>query len=165
MQGVRAVKHEDVLEAISQIHLGIRRYLQAGLETQGLTLNQNKLLLMLRRRPFVYPSDAADLLNCDRPTASVIIRNLEKKEWVAREPDPESRRRVRIVLTEAGRAKADQTLAWGRRFKGDFEPMLNIPDEDIAPLKRSLETIRAYVSGKLDDVSSDTAKSSEAQRS
>ena len=143
------MRHDDILELISEIHLGIRRYLQIGLETQGLTLNQNRLLLMLSRRPYLNPSEAAELLNCDRPTASVIARNLEKKGWVSRQTDPENRRRVRIGLTDSGRAKAQETLSWGRRFKGDFDPMEGFDDHDAAPIKQGLERINAYIADRL----------------
>ncbi|MBE0636143.1 MarR family transcriptional regulator [Candidatus Bipolaricaulota bacterium] len=143
------MKHDDVLELISAIHLGIRRYLQIGLETQDLTLNQNRLMMLLSQRPFLNPSEAAELLSCDRPTASVIIRNLEKKGWLSRQPDPENRRRVRIVLTDAGRAKTRQTLAWGRKFKGEFDPTEMFADSEADPLKQGLEKINAYIVNRL----------------
>ena len=143
------MKHEDILQLISGIHLGIRRYLQIGLETQGLTLNQNKLMMILARHPFLHPSQAAESLNCDRPTVSVIIRNLEKKGWVTRQPDPENRRHVRIVLTDSGRDKTKETLAWGRQFKGDFDPMQTFSDDAAAPLKQGLEKINDYIEDQV----------------
>jgi DNA-binding MarR family transcriptional regulator len=64
----------------------------------------------LERREVLNPSQIADMLYADRPTATLIIGNLQKSGWVAKEQDPENRRRFRVVITPRGRRKLDSYL-------------------------------------------------------
>ncbi len=90
---------------IGVVHLTWKRHLQEGLSPHKLTLKQFYLLRQLSRRDFLYPADIADMLYCDRPTATVVIRNINKKGWIRSERDPENGKRKRIFLTDKGREK------------------------------------------------------------
>ena len=56
----------------------------------------------------VLGSKVAEELFCDRPTASVILRNMEKRGWVSRAKDSVNKKHVRIGLLAAGRRKLAQ---------------------------------------------------------
>ena len=78
---------------LSVAFLTWRRHLQRHLVPFGITLKQVYVLRQLVRREFLYPSKIAEMLFCDRPTATVVIRNLGKQGWVVREKDEQDRRK------------------------------------------------------------------------
>lgn len=92
----------DVMGRIGIIHLTWKRYLEAPLLKEGWTLKQVYLLRRLQERS-MRPGEIADLLYCDRPTASVVIANLEKKGLVSRTKDPGDGRSRIIGITPKGR--------------------------------------------------------------
>jgi DNA-binding MarR family transcriptional regulator len=94
-----------------------KRYLQKQLLPHNITLKQIYLLKQLIRFDFLYPARIAELLFCDRPTASVIIGNLVKRGWVQKKPDSENKKRVRISITLLGAKKVNQVLEAG--YAGD----------------------------------------------
>ena len=125
-----------------------RRHLQQGLSSHGITLKQVHLLRQLARHEFLYPSKIADLLFCDRPTATVIIRNMEKQGWVSRTQSEPDRRQVRIVLTEAGRAKlvALEQSGW-REVEATVDPLRCLGETELAELDRLLGKMNEHLEG------------------
>lgn len=123
-----------------------RRYLQQGLLPHGITLKQMHILQQLSRHEFLYPSKIADLLFCDRPTATVIIRNIEKQGWVSRTQGEPDRRQVRIVLTEAGRAKlvALEQSGW-REVEAMVDPLGCFDETEITELDRLLGKMNEHL--------------------
>lgn len=96
------------MSRLGMIFLTWRRYLQRNLLPYGITLKQQYVLRQIARQGYLYPADIAEMLFCDRPTATVILDNLEKKNWVRREKDPENRKYIRVFLTEQGQAKVEE---------------------------------------------------------
>jgi DNA-binding MarR family transcriptional regulator len=84
-------------------HLRWKRYLQQLLVGHGLTLPQYYLLRRLSRRESLRPSQIAETLFCDRPTASVVIANLAAKGWLSRERDETNHKQTLVRLTDSGR--------------------------------------------------------------
>lgn len=80
-----------------------RRYNQKRLVTYDITIQQMALLNQLKRNEFLSPNEIADYLHCDRPTASVIIKNLEKKDWIYRRKDEKNAKYHKILITEIGK--------------------------------------------------------------
>lgn len=71
------------------------------------------VLSALRRQgpPFELPATGLarySLLSTGAMTTR--IDQLEEKEWVRREPDPDDRRGVRVILTEGGRTLVDEAF-------------------------------------------------------
>ena len=131
---------------LSTVHLTWRRHLQQGLLSHGITLKQVYLLRQLARHEFLHPSQIADLLFCDRPTATVIIRNTEKQGWVSRTRGEQDRRQVQITLTEAGRAKLvalDQS-GW-REYEATVDPLGCLDETEIAELDRLLGKMNEHL--------------------
>lgn len=147
-----------ILALISKINQLIRRFLEAGLESKDLTFNQYNLLQLIVMRSQIRPSEAAEALGCNRPTATVIVNNLEKKGWVHRQTDPENRRQVLVRLTEAGREKAETTRQWVISVKGSFDPLVGLSEEEIAQLRDFLERIGQTVEDHLANLGDRLAK-------
>lgn len=135
----------SIIARIGVISLMWSRFLQRELLPHGITLKQIYLLKHLIKTDYIYPADIAELLFCDRPTASVIIRNLEKKGWLEKRPDPDDGKRLRISITLSGAKMVSQVLDSG--YKGDkaFEPETVLTPEEINELERLLIKIHSFV--------------------
>jgi DNA-binding MarR family transcriptional regulator len=119
-----------------------RRYLQRNLAPHGVTLKQHYVLRQLEKSDYLYPSDIAEALFCDRPTATVILDNLEKQGWIQRQPDPENRRYTRISITPGGRAKMFELQA----LPGvDFDPLEPFTEEELREFSRLLAKLNHHL--------------------
>ncbi|MBI9050489.1 MAG: winged helix-turn-helix transcriptional regulator [Anaerolineaceae bacterium] len=85
-----------------------RRYLQKQVAKHEVTLKQFFVLRRLSKVAFLHPSQVAELLFCDRPTATVVINNLRKYGWVETMKDPLNRKFQQIMLTEQGKTKLNE---------------------------------------------------------
>lgn len=94
-----------ILELISTLHLDWKRQLARDLAPHGVSPKQIFLLRKLDESGGLAPSEIATLLHADRPSATSMLGTLERAGWVERARDPENRKRVRVALTRAGRAK------------------------------------------------------------
>ena len=131
---------------LSIVHLTWQRHLQQALLPHGITLKQVYLLRQLVRHEFLHPSKIADLLFCDRPTATVLIQNMEKQGWVSRTRGERDRRRVRIAITEAGRAKlaALEQSGW-QEFEATVDPLGCLDEMEVAELDRLLGKMNEHL--------------------
>lgn len=102
-------KKMPTMAKIGIIFLTGRRQLQRKIAPMKITLKQYYLLRQLTKQEYLNPSQVADMLFCDRPTATVIIKNLERQNWIRREKDPENGKQIRLYLTDEGRKKYEQT--------------------------------------------------------
>lgn len=94
-----------IMNMIGFIFLTYRRQVQKELNEYDITFQQVRILRHLTGKKFLYPSEIADLLFCDRPTASVVIRNMERKSWIKKEKDTDNGKQIKISLTDDGRKK------------------------------------------------------------
>ena len=125
-------------------HLTWKRYLQEGLNAHKITLKQSYLLRHLAAVDYLNPSDIADMLFCDRPTATVVISNMEKQGWVKREKDPGNLKRVRVLICKEGRAKLKE-LQKSKTTKPDFDPMEALSASERKELGRLLRKVREHL--------------------
>ena len=93
----------EVMEHLARIHLTWKRWMQRGLVASGLNLKQVALLHRLSVVEFMNPSEVADFLFSDRPTATTLLTTLERRGFISRHRDPENRKRVRVTITQTGR--------------------------------------------------------------
>jgi DNA-binding MarR family transcriptional regulator len=131
-----------VMARLGTAFLTWRRYLQRGLAPYGITLKQQHLLRELDQVEYLYPSDIAEMLFCDRPTATVVLDNLAKQGWIRRERDPENRKFMRISITPAGRQKLAELSAvqWG-----DFDPLAAFTDEELQQFDTLLRKLKKHL--------------------
>ena len=128
-------REPQVMQRLGIAFLTWRRYLTSHLVPYGITLKQAFVLGRLAGQAYLLPSKIASLLFCDRPTATVIVRNMEKQGWVRRERDTEDRRQTRVITTEAGRQKLAQIQAqvW-EPLHSAFDPLGCFDEGEIAVL-------------------------------
>jgi DNA-binding MarR family transcriptional regulator len=116
-----------------------RRYQQRRLVPFGITLKQLHVLRQLSRNDYLYPSQIAEMLFCDRPTATVVVRNMVRQGWVTREQDEQDRRQVRVILTAKGRAKLGEvTRTQPSEVERQIDPLEHFDKDEIAELDRLL---------------------------
>lgn len=73
----------------------------------ALSLSQYRMLAMIAEREAGRTARSSSLaieLSLTKPTVSVAIEGLQAQGFIARKPDPDDRRAVRVELTDAGRA-------------------------------------------------------------
>ncbi len=93
------------MHAIGKAFLTLKHFRQKEILPYGITLKQFYVLRQLIRKGVLNPSEIADMLYCDRPTATVVIKNMEKQGWVKRDLDPDDSRRIKVTLKPAGQMK------------------------------------------------------------
>ncbi len=130
------------LSAMNRIQIAFltwKRYHQKHLLPYGITLKQAFLLEQLVERDFMYPAEIASKLFCDRPTVTVIVRNMEKRDWVKRQKDTQNRKRTRVSITAAGRQKIAevQQSPWGSTDPS-HNPLSCFDEAELAELERLL---------------------------
>jgi len=136
----------ELMDKIGKAHLSWKRFLQRGLKPYGVNLKQIYLLRRLSEEEFLFPADIADELFCDRPTATVIIRNLERKGWLTRVGDPHDGKRVRVTLTAAGADKlASVPKSAYRSGCTGVDPVDCFDEEEIAAMESLMERLVAHL--------------------
>ena len=144
------VKEQPIMRAIAAASLLWKRYAQRNIHPHGVTLKQYEVLRQLKRRGTLFPSDIAEMLFCDRSTATVVIRNMEKQGLVKREIDTQDHRRFLVTLTSAGLEKYEEVPWDTPEFKQTrFQPTGCFSDKEksqlislLAKLSAHLDTIR-----------------------
>ena len=134
-----ALAQSSIMQRLAIAHLTWRRYLQKRLKPYGITLKQAFVLEQLEARQGLLPSRIADMLFCDRPTATVIIKNMEKQGWVERRRGQEDRRQRRVLITPRGRAKLAEIREGGwRHLEPSVDPLACFDRQERGELDRLL---------------------------
>ncbi|WP_459195572.1 MarR family winged helix-turn-helix transcriptional regulator [Wukongibacter baidiensis] len=134
------------MNKIGRAYLTWTRKLQRELVPHGITLKQQFVLRQLKRKSFLYPFQIAEMLYCDRPTASVIIKNLEKKGWVKKEKDPENAKQYRIFITEDGLTKFESLNgASGPDDMDRFDPLKCLSHEEREQLDQLIMKVLKHM--------------------
>ncbi|WP_235022313.1 MarR family winged helix-turn-helix transcriptional regulator [Amycolatopsis alkalitolerans] len=100
----------------------------------GMSFVKTKALRRLAARPMTMRELAEELLT-DRPYATVLVDDLERRGLVQREVHPEDRRSKIVSVTPAGRAVSDTSAQILQRAPAS---LLALPEEDLAALDRIL---------------------------
>ncbi len=143
------VKEENILGQplvianVTIVSLTWKRYLQRVLVPYDITLKQAYVLRELARRDFLYPAQLANMLFCDRPTATVIVRNMKRRGWVAREKEAQNRKYVRIRITEAGKEKLAE-LAQSLVSENLFDPLACFSEAEVKELERLIDKLNNH---------------------
>jgi len=135
------------LSQMAQVIYMFRRYRQAHVNAFGVTVPQFNALVQLDRRGSLNPSRIADLLFIDRPTATVVLRNLERNGWIERARDESNRKYVVARITDSGRAKLGELRRAEEEQAGDFEPLSCLGDEERGQLEAMLDRLIVHFRG------------------
>ena len=120
------------------------RYLQRLVAPFGITLKQAFVLRELARRDSLYPSQIAEMLYADRPTITVIVRNMARQGWVTREKDAQNRKYLRIRITEEGREKL-ATLKQSLAAETLFDPLACFDREEVQELEKLIGRLNEHL--------------------
>lgn len=111
------------------------RHLEAALDRHGLLLGHHAILAALGDFGPVSQREIAERLDVDKSHLSGRIDHLESAGLVARTPDPQDRRRHRVVLSEAGSVLLGELQTAARASQ---RPLM----EPLTPAERvALETL------------------------
>lgn len=124
------------------VFLTWRRYLQRQLLPHDITLKQEFVLHQLEKTPYIYPAEIADMLFCDRPTATVIINNLVKQGWASKRKDPANQKYVQIFLTAAGK---DKVAELARMAPVDIDPFGSLTADEKQQLEALLRKVQLHL--------------------
>lgn len=132
----------NIMPLLGVAHLTWKRYLQRGLLGQGITVNQLYVMGRLAKCEHLLPSEIAELLFCDRPTATVVIRNLVKNGWVEKERSPMNGKQILVSITVDGRAKLE---AVKKTVVVDVDPLACLNDSEQKEMRRLLQKLNKHL--------------------
>lgn len=95
---------------IRHLHVLLHRVIDLRTQPMGLTANQWRPLLLIQHKGIDTPAELARAINVDTGAITRMLDRLEAKGFLRRERIPEDRRVVKVVLTDAGHALADQIM-------------------------------------------------------
>lgn len=135
-------RKEEVMETFTDALVGISRHfgvLERDTVCCGdVTVPQCVALQRLRREPAGVSSLAAYLGTTVSATTR-LVDGLEKLGWVDRRPDPNDGRRVQLVLSETGEAKADDLRASTEELARQL--LEYIPDDEQHAVSEALSLL------------------------
>jgi len=137
-----------LINKMGRIYLTWTRKLQRELVPHEITLKQQFVLRQLEKAEYLYPYQIAEMLYCDRPTATVIIKNIQKNGWVEKEKDPENLKRFRVFITESGRRKV-QSLEniTGPDALDRYDPLSVLTVKERETLDRLMNKVLKHIDG------------------
>ncbi len=110
----------STVETLARLSLVIVARLEARAAEEGLSIQQMRLLGILRdREPTI--NELASHLGLDKSSMSGAVGRAERRGLVSRVPDPQDGRSVRVRLEPSGRALLE---AASERFEGDAKHVL-----------------------------------------
>jgi DNA-binding MarR family transcriptional regulator len=136
----------NLMNKLGVIFLTYRRQLQKELVPYQITLKQQFILKQLAKKEFLYPSEIAEMLYCDRPTASVVIKNMEKQHWIIKEKDSENGKQIKITLTDNGRKKlADLKEALQTSPYSSYNPIECFSEDEKKQFEQLLDKLWKHI--------------------
>ena len=89
---------------LRQANAAVRLALDRALAKEGMTFPQQSALTIIRAYEAISAADLARLTMLTPQTVNGIVRALELRGAIAKEPDRVNRRILRLIITEEGRA-------------------------------------------------------------
>ena len=135
-----------LMELVSRAHLQWKRRVARDLAPHGVSPKQVFLLRTLAERGSLSPSEVADLVFADRPTATSMLGTMERAGWISRRRDPQNGKRVIVEVTPAGARKlaAVPPRLW-RTGRTTFDPEAGLSASERAEATRLLEKLNAWL--------------------
>ena len=127
-------------------NLAFARVYAPLLEPHGLTYPQYLVLTLLWERDGRGVGEVGDVLDLKSSTLTPVLKRLEGTGLVTRTRESADERRVRIALTNEGRAMR-QTL---RDVPACVEEAAGLPEPEIRHLQRKLRSVRADLRAKAE---------------
>ncbi len=137
-----------VLDTVPLVMRNIRSMIRSH-RTPDLSVPQFRILLYISRHPDASLSEVAEYIGLTLPTLSKMVDLLVSREWVARNPCPEDRRRLQLGLTERGKAMLEQAQDSTRASLAKcFE---DIPPEKLEQIAQAMQQLHLVFSDPSTD--------------
>lgn len=127
---VREPDSVTLLYLIKQVELAVRGAIDAALASGGLTATQYTALTVLEQHPGMTAAALARNSFVRAQTAAHLLEALERRGLIERLPDPESRRQMRVHITDAG-------LALLAELRGPIAEVEARMTQSMTPARRS----------------------------
>ncbi|MBN8817462.1 MAG: MarR family transcriptional regulator [Sphingomonas sp.] len=109
------------------------------------TERQCRVMRVLNDRGAVDASGLAEIAKLHAPSVTRILKELEARDLVTRQPDPEDRRRTLVMLTPSGKELVKEIARDVRRVMSEFRTRFG--DERLETLLAELQAFAAAVKG------------------
>ena len=144
--GRRRTRHlEEIAEALPQRAAALSKIF---LKRTSLDISHGGQRPPRSRRGPRRITELAGLAGVTQPAITLLVNRLQEREWVTREPDPDDRRAVRVMLSPAGAATFAQLQAEYRALL--HEEMAALSDEDLEALAQATQVIDHLIT-RLED--------------
>ncbi len=129
---------ESINDYLAHLLAQANRRLNRQLSEEGVPLDQWRILRVLSESDGLTMRALADSVSLNRPTMTKVVDKLTADGLAYRVPDPKDRRKVRIFLSDQGKALSEQHNKRVSSHQESFES--NYGAEDSKKLKELLET-------------------------
>jgi DNA-binding MarR family transcriptional regulator len=134
------------MDLVSRAHLRWKRRVARDLAPHGINPKQIYLLRKLTESGSMAPSEIAELVFADRPTATSMLGTMERAGWIRRRRDPANGRRVIVEVTAAGRRKlASVPLRLWRTGRTTLDPEAGFSAAELTEAIRLLEKLNVWI--------------------
>ncbi len=141
MRSQRLHMQEPLGLLIAAARSRIKQVVLARVAAYGLTPQQFWTLVALREHPGISQAGLAERVRADAPTVSRTLGALLDRGLVRSEPDPDDRRRSRVLLTRAGERLADEVSTVAQEVRAVVVDGMTGAEE--AAVRRALKRIIA----------------------
>ncbi len=114
---------QDILEKTETLYQMIKKNNHEALVKYKLNHKKYRILTYILNAKKCSPSTLSDQLHYDRPTITILIKQLEEDGWIKREVNQLNRRYIEITLTPEGERKME-ALILNASISAGFEGML-----------------------------------------
>ncbi|MDR6434089.1 MarR family transcriptional regulator [Brucella pseudogrignonensis] len=125
----RAELSAEMIDAMAKVNRKLRTVFDARVKERGLTLARARTLLTLIEQEGLYQKELAEVLEIENATMVRLIDGLERQAFVERQAVEGDRRAKRIVMTEEGKALAQQVVDLAAEVRVDL--LEGISDDDL----------------------------------
>lgn len=146
---MKSTNELPVMSKIGAIFLTWRRCLQKRLLPHDISLKQLYVLRRLQKNEALSPSRIAEMLFCDRPTATYILNTMRRYGWIESGKDPRNLKMRQVRLTAAGREKLNSLS--GFSLEPAFDPMGCFSQEERRQFEDLLAKLFDHIQTLPDD--------------
>lgn len=125
----RAELSAEMIDAMAKVNRKLRTVFDARVKERGLTLARARTLLTLMEQEGLYQKELAEVLEIENATMVRLIDGLERQAFVERQAVKGDRRAKRIVMTQEGKALAQQVVDLAAEVRVDL--LEGISDDDL----------------------------------
>ncbi|MBV6644251.1 MAG: MarR family transcriptional regulator [Cyclobacteriaceae bacterium] len=122
-----------------------RMYNQYGLEFD-ITASTGFVLLNIDADEGTPATKIAPLMGLEARSLTRMLKTMEEKKWIYREPDPEDGRSVRIFLTDLGKEKREFSRVSVKEFNNRVREL--VPDRDLQTFFKVIQIINNVAEDK-----------------